>query len=167
VVILHPIIIIGPYDYNNYGQIFRVMKTSPIKMAFPGKISFVHAGDVARAHLLAFEKGRSCERYVLGGTYTTWLDFFQRVCRVVKAKPPRRETPPWVLRMVALGLETVSLFTGKKPPLTSEVVGLLIDAPDVTYYDKRRVTEDLGLAPRSLDEAIQDTYSWLVSAGRI
>ena len=125
VVILHPIIVVGPYDYHNYAQIFHTMKTSPIKLAFPGKISFVHAADVARAHVLAFEKGRSCERYVLGGDYTTWLDFFQRVCRIVGAPPPRQATPPWVLSgHSALGMETVSFFTGKKPALTSEVVGL-------------------------------------------
>ena len=167
VVILHPIIVVGPYDYSNYAQIFGAMKKSLLKMAFPGKISFVHAGDVARAHVLAFEKGRSCERYVLGGTYTTWLDFFQRVCHAVGTTPPEKATPRWLLGVIALVLETLSFFTQRKPPLSTEVVGLLSDAPDVTYYDKRRVREDLGFEARGLDEAIRDTYSWLVSVNRI
>src|SRR5258708_26423446 len=78
-VLLHPIIVIGPYDYNNYAQIFSALRSGKIKAAFPGRIAFCHAADVARAHIQAFEQGRPFESCVLRGTYTALRDAFQRI----------------------------------------------------------------------------------------
>jgi nucleoside-diphosphate-sugar epimerase len=167
-VLLHPIIIIGPYDYNNYAQIFSELRSGKIKQAFPGRISFCHAADVARAHIQAFEKGRPFESYVLGGTYTTWLDLFQRIASVVGATPPRKAASPWVLNIVAQAMVVGSFFTRKEPLLTPDLISLLMDdAPDVSFCEQRKAKEELGYESRSLDAMISDCYRWLLKEGRI
>ena len=107
-VILQPIIVIGPYDYNNYSQIFSEIKAGRMKISFPGRIAFCHAGDVARAHVQASEKGVCHENYVLGGTYTTWLDAFQRIAQkwaqsLPQERPPRGNSwlrpMPWSVNL--------------------------------------------------------------------
>lgn len=160
-VILHPIIVLGRYDYNNYAAIFSQARAGRLKFAFPGRIAFCHAVDVARAHIQAFEKGRSQESYVLGGTYTSWLDTFQRIARLVGATTPKQAAPAWLLyaaaRVIALG----SNFTGRAPGLTPELVELLQDAPDVSFSERRKTKEQLGYESKSLDVMLQDCYEWL------
>lgn len=162
-VVLHPIIVVGAYDYNSYSQIFLNMKKSPVNFAFPGRIAFCHAEDVAIAHIQAFKKGKKGEHYVLGGTYTTWLEFFQKIAVTVGASTKVRLAPQWLLKLAAYMFTFISFFTKKKPLLTPELVSLLHDAPDVTKEEKRKAKEELNYESRSLDAMIDDCYAWLLS----
>ena len=166
-VLLHPIIVIGPYDYNGYGQLFPLLKSGKLKAAFPGRIAFCHAADVARAHIQAFEKGRSFESYVLGGTYTTWLDAFQRIARRMGCTPPSRVLSSLELKVSALAQSIASWFTAHKPEITPELVDLLHDASDVSFCEKRKARDELGYESRPLDSMIDDCYNWLVREGRL
>jgi nucleoside-diphosphate-sugar epimerase len=122
---------------------------------------------VARAHIEAFEKGRSFESYVLGGTYTTWLDAFQRIARRIGCKAPDRVLSSFELKSAALAMALASLATGKKPMITGDLVELLHDAPDVSFCEKRKAKEALGYESRPLDTMIDDCYNWLVREGRL
>lgn len=166
-VVLHPIIVVGAYDYNSYSQIFKELKYGKLKIAFPGRIAFCHAEDVAAAHVQAFEHGRNGEGYVLGGTYTTWLDAFQRICKIVGVAPPRRATPMWMLKTVAHGMNVFSKFAKSKPQLTPELLSLLRDAPDVDPQDKKKAANDLGYESRSLDIMLEDCHEWLKKENKI
>ena len=162
-VVLHPIIVVGAHDYNSYSQIFLNMEKSKVNLAFPGKIAFCHARDVAKAHVQAYEKGRCCEHYVLGGTYTTWMVLFQKIAKTMGVTSSVKLAPRWLLRIASYLFISLSFFTGKKPLLTPELVSLLRDAPDVTYYEKRKAKEDLGYESGSLDSMIQECYEWLLA----
>ena len=167
-VILQPIIVVGAYDYNSYAQIFTELKHGTYKLAFPGKIAFCHAGDVARAHIQAYEKGRTGEHYVLGGPYVTWLEAIQLIAKAVGTTSRIRTAPPWLLHLVSRYFAFVSFFTGKKPLLTPELVRLVTErCADVSYYDKRKAKLHLGYESRPLAMMIQDCYEWLVREGRI
>ncbi len=166
-VILQPIIVVGAYDYNSYSQIFQVIKQGLVKVAFPGRLSFCHAADVAIGHIQAYEKGRKCERYVLSGEYTSWLDFFQRIGRQMNVTPPKYAAPTCLLRIAASILQTVSFFTGKEPLVTHELITLIEDFPDFSYYERRKASEELGYKSRPLDVMVQDCYDWMVKTGRI
>jgi nucleoside-diphosphate-sugar epimerase len=166
-VVLHPTIVMGAHDYNSYAQLFSWLKSGFIKAAFPGRIAFCHAADVARAHVQAFERGRPFERYVLGGEYTTWLDAFQRIARRIGCKPPKRVLSRVELKVASLAMSAASLVTGRKPMITRDLVALVNDAPDVSFSDKRKAIEDLGYESKPLDTMIDDCYNWLVQEGRL
>jgi len=166
-VTLHPIIVIGAYDYNNYSKFFSNLKSGRLKAALPGHIAFCHAADIARAHIQAFERGQCSERYVLGGTYTTWLDAFQRIAKAVGAPPPTTTLSLPILKVASYAMWIASMFTGKKPELTPELVGLLGDSPDVDFCDKKKAKEELGYESRDLSTMVKDCYDWLVKEGRI
>lgn len=160
-VILKPIIVIGAFDYNTYSQIFTDIKKDRLKIVPPGKIAFCHARDVALAHIQAFEKGKCCEHYVLGGEYTTWLAAFQKISTIVGVKPPTKVTPKFIILILSYLLTIGSFFTKKKPQITPELVNLLGDAPDVTYYEKRKAKKELGYQFSTLDQMIADCHLWL------
>lgn len=166
-VIVKPIIVIGAYDINSYSQIFTMLKSNPIKIIFPGKIAFCHARSVAQAHIQAFKKGRTAESYVLGGTFTTWLDLAQRICKLLKVDLPQKSTSFPVLMAFSFGMLLTSMITNKKPALTPHLIRLLHDAADVTYYEKQKTHIELGYESSSLDVMIKDCYDWMVKEKRI
>ena len=160
-VILQPIIVIGAYDRNNYAEIFLNMKNSPIRACFPGRISFCHAADVARAHIQAYEKGRRGEHYVLGGTFTTWFQAFRGICGRLGVGDPI-VVPKSILMIVSYFMVFGAMLTRKKPLLTPDVIRLLEDASDVSDFDQWKAREELGYRSRPLDVMIEDCYNWLV-----
>lgn len=164
-VILQPIIVIGAYDYNSYSQIFSTIAKSPLQLAFPGRIAFCHARDIAKAHVQAFYKGRCCEHYMLGGTHASWKIVFQKIAAVMGADVTVKVAPIWLLKIASYFFMLVSFFNKKKPLLTPELVSLLKDAPDIPYCEKRKAYLDLNYESASLDSMISDCYLWLVSEG--
>lgn len=166
-VILQPIIVIGKYDYNSYSQIFTGIKEGKLTSAFPGRIAFCHAEDVAKAHLNAFYFGKKGEKYVLGGPYTTWLELFKKISKRLDVKPVDTTYNKTVLYLISLIMELYSFFSGKKPMLSLQLVSLLKDAQDVTMYDKRKSSTFLQYHSRSLDQMVDDCYNWLKSEGKI
>jgi dihydroflavonol-4-reductase len=161
-VILHPIIVVGRYDYNSYSQIYTGLQSGELKFAFPGSISFCHAQDVAAAHVNAYDKGRSGERYMLGGSYTTWLEFFQKVAQLVGTTSEIKVAPAWMLKAIALTSVVKASVTKRKPLLTPELLTLIRHEPDISYYDKRKTMQDLGYNSQTLDKMIKDCYDWMI-----
>lgn len=159
-VILKPIIIIGKYDYSSYSKIFIDMKNNKLKLALPGKIAFCHAEDIALAHLKAYEKGRNCEHYVLGGVYTSWYNLFFEVTKILGVSKPI-VVPQFPLLIFSYILNFISYFTGKAPLVTPDLVVLLRDTSDVTYYEARKAREDLGYKSRSFTEIVRSCYNWM------
>ncbi len=161
-VILHPIIVVGAFDYNSYSQIFTGIKTGTLKQAFPGKISFCHARDIAAAHLQAYENGRKGERYVLGGTHTEWREFFQKIANKVRPGFTMSVAPTWLLKIVGGVSVMVASITRKKPLLTPELIHLIREEPDITIHDKLKAEADIKYHSRSLDQMIDDCYEWML-----
>ena len=166
-IVLHPIIVVGKYDYNSYSQVFMGIKKGEMKKSFPGRIAFCHARDVARAHISAFEKGRCAENYVLGGSYTSWQHFFQKVAKSYGVKSPMKPFSKPMLLVVAYVMNAISLFTKKRPLITPDLVFLLNDAPDVSLQEKRKAKEVLDYESASLDQMIRDCNDWLVEEGML
>ena len=167
-VVLHPIIVVGAYDYNCYSEFFNVMNKSGAAIVFPGRIVFCHAKDVARSHVLAYEKGRCGEHYLLDGTYATWLDFVQAVADTLQRKLPARTTPSALLSLMARFMTLTANVTRRKPLLTPELLALIEDAPDIPFCEKRKNREHLGWRPsENLQSMVEDCRKWLKRENRL
>jgi dihydroflavonol-4-reductase len=160
-IIMKPIIIIGKYDFSSYSKIFQDMKNNSFRIALPGKIAFCYAGDVAQAHLRAFEKGRSFEHYVLGGAYATWFEFGSEIAKLLKVSNPT-VIPKWVLFPLSYFMSAFSYVSGKAPLLSPDLAILLDDAADVTFCDAHRAQLDLGYTSRPLSEMVRICHDWMV-----
>lgn len=160
-VFLHPIIVIGAYDLNSYSSIFTMMKNNFLKLAFPGRIAFCRARDVALAHINAFQAGKRGEHYLLGGDYATWKEMFEKIARRFDPKARVFVPPVWALYVAAFFISIASRVTGKKPLITPSLVSLLHDAPDVEAVEKRKAEKDLSYLGSSLDDMLEDCYRWL------
>jgi dihydroflavonol-4-reductase len=130
------------------------------KLPFAARVGFgcLDVRDFARGMVLAAERGRSRERYLLSGENVTTSQLLQEAAAIANVRAPRL-TPPAILLHVAVGaLEVVSKLRGKPAPVTRGVLQLI---GRYAWYDTTKARAELGWTPRPLRETLDDTIRWL------
>ncbi len=158
VVILNPSGIFGPGPLKPVGKMMLDTVTGRQPMLLRGNVSHVYIDDVVQGHLLAAEKGRPGERYILSAYNVDAVDFLRETCRLAGVKPPP-VGPLFIGRIVANLQELVARLTRRPPDLPREVVALLAHGMRV---DGSKAERELGLRYTLLEEAITRTlaYYW-------
>jgi dihydroflavonol-4-reductase len=104
VVVVNPTTPIGEGDWvpTPTGRMVRGVATGRFRGFLSGTgVNLVDVRDVARGHLLAFERGSRGERYLLGGVDMTLQDVFALIARAAGRRPPRLRVPYGVARVAA------------------------------------------------------------------
>jgi dihydroflavonol-4-reductase len=128
-----------------------------------GGVNVVDVRDVARGHLLAEEKGRIGERYILGGHNVTTFEFMSLVGRVCGVKVPKRRLPAGMLMKVGKLLEGVAdRVTHTEPFITEKGVDY---ARRHVYFDTTKARQELGLPLTAIEESIAESARWFRSRG--
>jgi dihydroflavonol-4-reductase len=156
IVIVQPGVIYGHGDHSEVGgQIARAAAGKLRYVSFPELgMNAVYVEDVADGILLAHDRGRIGESYVLGGELTTMRALVSTTAELAGRRTPRLTLPTRLLRpLVPLG-PLVGRLTGTAPNL-----GELISASDgVTYWaSDAKARSELGYAPRGLREGLRLT----------
>ena len=128
-----------------------------------GGVNVVDVRDVARGHLLAEEKGRVGERYILGGHNVTTQQFMELVGRVCKVKVPSRRLPTGMLMGIGKLLEGVADRVTHREPFITE--GGIEYASRHVYFDTTKAREELGLPQTPIEESIEESARWFRSRG--
>ena len=159
IVITQPGGIYGPGDQSDLAELIdRVRKGKLPFLPMPEVgFNFVHVDDVVEGIVLAHDKGRIGESYVLGGELTTLGGFVETLTGLEGGRPPRVLPTIFVKASAPFGPLVGKAF-GLPPNL-----GEMIKAADgVTYWatdDKAR--RELGYQPRLLDVGLKQTISAL------
>ena len=152
-VIVMPGLIYGPGDTSEVRTSIISFLKGQLPM-LPDQTGFcwAHVGDIAQGHILAMEKGRVGESYIIAGEPYKISDAFKLASQMTGKRAPR-VVPPQMLGLMSI---LVKPFDGIMPPAyTSE--GLRINA-GVTYLgDNRKARQELGYNPRSLREGLEET----------
>ena len=130
-----------------------------------GGVCAVDVRDVARGHLLAMEKGRVGESYLLTNkegnmTNKELLDLIARVAKVEKMAA--KEISHGLLLRVAKLAEFYSKITGKKPPTTYKNT---LYALQHHYTDPSKAINELGLPQTPIETAVRDSAQWFRDNG--
>ena len=156
VVIVQPGLVYGPGDHAIVGELIEQASTGkmPAK-AFPDLgYNAVFVDDVADGIILAHDKGRVGESYVLGGEITTQGQLIEKAAEIGGQKPPRMTVPPIALKAMI----PVGRFVGPAMGLPPNFREMISAAHNVTYLardDKAR--EELGYRPRDLETGLRET----------
>ena len=162
-VIVNPAVVFGPGDLNlNAGAMVFQMARSKIPFYFLGGCTVCDVEDVARGHILAFEKGKCSERYILGGDHYTWKDLLTLIAQVVGVPPPQRQIPTWALSVVAQGYDLFSRLKKKEPPATPESIRV---SSIPAYYSSDKAIRELGYKISPFRETVKKTYEWYAANG--
>lgn len=120
-------------------------------------LNFVDVRDAAVGHLLACEKGKVGQRYLLAGHNVTLAEFFRKLSRISGCPAPRFQVP----YAVALGWSYVEEFFGKvtgRVPLSS-VTGVRLCRRSL-IFDGGNSWRELGHQPRPLEESLSEAVAW-------
>src|SRR5918996_2884332 len=133
-VIVQPGGVYGPDDHSAVGhQIKQVVAGRLPAIAFPKTgLNMVHVEDVADGVLLALDRGKVGESYVLGGEITTLGEVLKRAAQTAGRKPPRWTVPTGLLKLMAPAGPLVGKAMGLNPNLRE----LISSADGVTFWAK-------------------------------
>lgn len=127
-----------------------------VPMLPPGRIALVHSPGVARGHLLAAERGRHGERYILSDAHVDFALLARKVVQIAGRGIVPPVMPIWLAKGLAAGGERVSRVTGKPPLLPAgQLFFFLWNAtPDST-----KARRELGWEPTPLDDGLRATLA--------
>jgi dihydroflavonol-4-reductase len=139
---------------------------SALKKQMPG---FVNSGfcaidveDCAEGHVLAAEKGRVGERYILGNHNVKFSEFYDIVGRVAGIKVPRRTIPGWVAESVGWAMEKAAERKQKRPLATYKAAKY---AARTHFFDNAKARRELGLPSTPLEVTIEKAVRWFRTHG--
>ena len=164
IIIVNPSAPIGPRDVKPTPTGKMIMDAAAGRMpAFVDTgLNVAHVEDVAKGHLMAFEKGVVGDRYILGGDDMSLQEILAIVADHVGRRPPRIKLPHDLLMPLAYGAEAVARMTGKEPLFT--VDGLRM-AKKRMYFSSEKARQALGYQSRPAREAITDAVDWFAANG--
>jgi len=163
-VIVNPSAVFGAGDwYRTAKGLVAHLGWGGLVPVIAGGLNAVHIDDVVAGHLAAVERGRSGERYILGGENLTLSALLRITAQVVGRRPPRFPIP---LRAVPLLRRLLQPAPARlRLPIEPSLLWL---AGYFFFYDTRKAQVELGLPPaKPYRQAAQETYAWLLSIGAV
>ena len=166
VVIVNPSAPVGPRDIKPTPTGKMITDTAAGRMPayVDTGLNVVHVDDVAQGHVLALERGRVGECYILGGEDMAMQDLLAAVAAVAGRKPPRVKLPHAALYPVALASEGLARLAGIEPIVTRDILAM---AKKKMFFSSAKAQAELGYSFRPAREAIADAVAWFRAEGRI
>ncbi len=128
-----------------------------------GGFNAVNVEDVAEGHILAEERGRVGERYILGEHNVTYKQFFDAVTEVAGMKPIGRKLPTPVFLGVAWAMEQAGQLRGRAPMITYKSARY---ASRNLWFDTRKAHDELGMPRTPLRQSIEQAVRWFRDHGK-
>lgn len=155
-VIVQPGVVYGPGDTSGIRQLW-VRHLRGRLPAVPGRTAYCwgHVEDTARGHILAMERGRVGESYILAGPIHTMRDAVRVAARLSGRRGPFVSVPPFVLRGAAALMGLVERMVQVPPGLSSEYLRVIGGSTYLASSDKAR--RELGFEARPLEEGLAHT----------
>ncbi len=156
ITILMPGAVYGPGDSSIVNDLMRLFLQGRLPF-IPGPetaLAYAHVEDIAAGHLLALEKGRPGESYILAGPVRTLREMAHLWAALGGRTAPRLEIPATLLRPIAPLMGMLETLTDLSAPFTEEAIRSL-GATYIARSDKARA--ELGWRPRPLEEGMRET----------
>lgn len=170
----HPVIsvlpsaVFGPGDRKptpNGSSILSYLKLSPHRKipATDGGISVVDVEDVADGQILAMDKGRIGERYILGGDNLTFRELFQLMHELTGFAKPGWAPSPSLVRLVGRALELGARWTHNDPILTYRLARDYAHAR--VWVTSQKAERELGYVHRPARETLSRAVQFYLAGG--
>lgn len=127
-------------------------------------LNFIDVEDVAWGHLLALEKGKVGDRYILGNQNLSLKQLLEKLSEITNIPAPKTVIPHWIPLTVAWIDETILAPLGKIPTVPLDGVRM---AQQKMYYDSSKAVRELGIPQSSLDIALKNAVNWFIANGYV
>jgi dihydroflavonol-4-reductase len=122
----------------------------------------VDVDDVAEGHLLAMQKGRIGERYILGCKNLLLREVFEILSKLTGIKAPSIKLPRSAVLPLAYANQWLANLTGRPPRIPLEGVKM---AKYKMHYDCSKAIRELGIPQTPPEVALGKAVSWFKSHG--
>jgi dihydroflavonol-4-reductase len=159
IVIVNPSTPIGALDIKPTPTGEIIVRFLRRKMPFyvDTGLNLIDVKDVAWGHLLALEKGRTGDRYILGNQNLTFKQLLAKLARITGLPAPKRTIPYWIPYAAAWFDEKILTSLGKQPAIALDGVRM---SRQKMFYDATKAITELGLPQSSIDLALRDAVKW-------
>ena len=166
VVIVNPSAPIGPRDVKPTptGQVIVDFLRRAMPAYLDTGLNWVHVQDVVAGHILAAEKGRVGERYILGHAQGNWTmkQALDTLSSLTGIPAPRFQVPHAVALGAAHVDEWIARWTGKPPK--APLAGVRMAAYKM-WFNPAKAIQELGLPQTPPEQALTDAVEWFRSHG--
>lgn len=159
--IVHPTVVIGPYETHHRGIVQNLLAKQMdglLPALVSGGLNAVDVRDVVDGALLAEEKGRTGERYILGGRWYSLPEFSRLAAEAGLGPSPALHMPLSVARALLPASSLLSRALKMAPLFTTEDIRQLDGNRDIRTEKAER---ELGYRPRPINEALTRCRDWL------
>lgn len=167
VVIVNPSTPIGAYDVKPTptGEIILRFLQNRMPAYVHTGLNLIDVEDVARGHILAWQKGRTGERYILGNRNLTLQGMLQQLATITGNPAPKFAVPHILPLAVAFIDEKIlARYFGKTPQVSYSSVQM---SQHAMYYDSSKAVRELGLPQSPIDGAIEKAVRWFRGNGYV
>lgn len=168
VVIVNPSAPVGPRDVKPTptGQLVVDFLNRAMPAYLDTGLNFVHVRDVAVGHILAAEKGRVGERYILGHTDGNWtMQHALQELGLITGRPAPTLRVPYPVALAAAHLNEFLSRITRRPP-KAPVAGVRM-AKHKMWFNPARAVQELGLPQTPPAEALADAVKWFRDQGYV
>lgn len=163
-VIVNPSTPVGPRDVKPTptGKIIVDFLNRKMPAYLDTGLNLIDVEDCARGHILAADRGRIGEKYILGNENLTLRQIFALLEELTGLPAPRVRLPHTPILLAAYLNEGLSRLTGKEPLIPLAGVQM---AKKFMYFDARKAVRELGLPQKPAREALARAVEWFRSNG--
>ena len=164
VITVNPSAPVGPWDVKPTptGQMIVDFLKGKMVASLDTGLNLVHVRDVARGHILAGDRGRVGQRYILGHRNLPLLEIFQMLATLTGIPAPRFRVPYAVAWLTAVGMEGLARLRGGAPQVPLTAVRM---ARKRMYFSAAKAVTELGLPQTPVEQALRDAVDWFVERG--
>lgn len=158
-VIVLPGLVYGPGDTSSVRETFLMYLQRRLPM-IPQKTAFcwAHITDAARGHILAMERGKPGESYIIAGPPHTLIEAFRLAEKITGIPAPKRHPSPRMMRAFAGLMDGLGRVIRLPETYTGE--SLRVTAGATYLGNNAKAKRDLGYNPRPLEEGLRETLEY-------
>lgn len=169
-VIINPSTVYGQGDITlNSGFLIKSIYNGRLKIAPPGGTSVVSVDDVVEGIILAAEKGKKGERYILSNAAMEYIGLCSIIADALKVNGPRLKMPSFLYAPAVASVflvEALLKIVGRPHPLFT--VQVARETFGYKYYSSKKAREELRWNPRvGIKEAVEKAFSFYKKEGLI
>jgi dihydroflavonol-4-reductase len=159
IVIVNPSTPIGAFDLKPTptGEIIVRFLDRKMPVYVDTGLNFISVKDVALGHILALEKGKTGDRYILGHQNLTLKQLLDQLAEITDIPAPNLTVPTWLPLAVAWMDEIVLSKFGKQPSVALDGVKM---SQQKMYYNPSKAVTELGLPQSPLKQALTEAVKW-------
>ena len=165
-VIVNPSTPVGPGDIKPTptGKIVLDFLNGSMRGYVDTGLNLIAVEDVAEGHILAAQKGKTGEKYILGNRNMTLREILETLARLTNRKPPSLHVPH-LLALAAAVVDTAKCKAFSKEPCIP-IEGVLMSQKKM-FFSSAKAVRELGLPQSSIEDALARSIEWFEENGYV